>query len=98
VVPHVRHEGGVRASSLLQQRAQTDADQRREISAADLRRLIDRAVLGRQTRQRRARPQRLEPLVDVGVRPGRQRGEIRALRALEIVRPFEQVADLHERR
>ena len=54
VRPHVGDEHGVAAPPRLQQRREAHADERGEIGAGDLRRLLDGAILRRQPRQLRS--------------------------------------------
>ena len=97
VIADVGHQRGVGAPAALQERREANADERRQIAASDLRCPVDRVILGRQPRERRAPPQRLEPLLEIRARLDCKRARVRLFRRLNIVAAVENLADLRER-
>ena len=95
---HVGDQRRRRAACRRQQRREADADERREIGARDLRRLIDGAVLRRQPRQLRRARTASRRFCSIGVRLERQRRRVYALAApSKSLARVEDLADLRER-
>ena len=97
MIADVGHQRGVGAPAALEERREANADERRQIAASDLRCPVDRVILGRQPRERRAPPQRLEPLLGIRARLDCKRARVRLFRRLNIVAAVENLADLRER-
>ena len=97
MVPHIGDDGRVDARRRPQQPAEPDADERRQIAACHLRRLIDRAVLRRQPRQRQPRSYVVDLAIEIGGRLHGHRLRVAAQRAFEIAAPLENLADLRQR-
>ena len=73
----VGEQYGVGPRFRLQKRREADADERRQIAASDLRRLLDGAVLRRQARQFHPLADGLEMPLDIGTRLDGERVLIR---------------------
>ena len=97
MVADVGDERGVAAAAAGQHRAQPDADQRRQVGAGDLRRLVDRAILRGQPRQGGLGAHLVEPLLEVRARLDGRRVAVRLERAVEVAARLEQLTDLRER-
>ena len=97
MIAHVRDQGRVAAPRRRHQRSQPDADQRRQIAARDLRRLVERAVLRRQASQRALLAQPLELFLDVGIGFDRDRVAVGFRRAFDVAARLEQLANLRQR-